>query len=168
MLPALARMSTYFHLRGGHQLCMRSFIVAQDKFAYTLLKECGLMRRAQTFSDWDMSDRISVHLGCFHTCTWSCPLVIGSPKTHVNARCERGLCQIMKRTYRVCCCMVSVCSFGKTARSVALLRRTTRGLVECQCGYCLMSVNPMSWPCQSPSEPHHALERCLNSHLSVY
>ena len=37
---------------------------------------------------WDLS-LSSMLLECDHTCAQSCPLVIGSPKTHVNGRCER-------------------------------------------------------------------------------
>ena len=32
----------------------------------------------------------SMCLEGIHTCTWSCPVGIGSPRTHVNARCEQG------------------------------------------------------------------------------
>ena len=31
---------------------------------------------------------------CIHSCTWSCPLVIRF--THVNGRCEQGLCTLEK------------------------------------------------------------------------
>lgn len=68
---------------------MSSFNVAQDIFTYTLLKECG-----QTTSECGLSNRISMHLACIHTCTKSCSLVIGPPKTHVNVRSEQGLTSI--------------------------------------------------------------------------
>lgn len=74
------------------------------------------------------------------------------------------LCQIMEWM----CWGGWACSLDEAARSVALQRGVTRGLVGWQCGSCLMRVNPMSRPCQSPSEPHQALERCLNSHFSGY
>lgn len=32
-----------------------------------------------------------MYLWCIRTFAWHCPLVIGSPKTHVNTRCKQGL-----------------------------------------------------------------------------
>lgn len=60
----------------------------------TLLKECEC---GPSNLDLGVS---SMQLRQIHSCTSSCPLVIGSPKRHVNARYERwlssGSCQILK------------------------------------------------------------------------
>lgn len=41
-----------------------------------------------------------MRLGCFHTRTYSCLLVIGSPKTHVNAWCKQGQCDVCIDCYK--------------------------------------------------------------------
>lgn len=38
--------------------------------------------------------------------TWSCPLVIASPKTHVNARCQQALSHFVKKSYNHSLCIL--------------------------------------------------------------
>ena len=47
---------------------------------------------ARTTPECGLSDQISMRPGCIHLCTQSCPLVIGSPRAHVYARCKQPLC----------------------------------------------------------------------------
>lgn len=59
----------------------RPFNAAPDTSAHTPLKD--EVRCAKTISKCGLSDRVSMFIQ-------SPPLVIGSPKTHVNYRCEQG------------------------------------------------------------------------------
>ena len=68
--------------------------MAQDICGHTAKRLCS--NAAQTTSECDLSDRIvkvsSIHLGCTHICTWSCPLEIGSLRMHLNTVCILILC----------------------------------------------------------------------------
>lgn len=76
----------FFLFCRGCQLSRWSLNVAQDTFAFTLLKaESDLMSNAS-----------SMRLGCIHTRTQSCRLVIGSRRTDVDARSEQRTLAVSK------------------------------------------------------------------------
>ncbi len=63
--------------------------MAQDGLLFPLLTECG-RHMSQTTFECGLSDPISnvssMRLGCVPTCTYSCPLVIGSLRTYFKTR----------------------------------------------------------------------------------
>lgn len=59
---------------------------------YKRLKQCVQRCEAQTTSECGLTDPISnasSQRGCPDTCTWSCPLVIGSLRTHLDTRSKQ-------------------------------------------------------------------------------